>query len=182
MRCDLVTGVQTCGIRIWAKLMTVRPETGRTTAAVGLLIAGAFVFNFVVASENVPQALQRAFLAWNPPPWIFLIAVNMLFLGLACVLDAITMLLVLVPLLVPIAAGLGIDLVQFGVVVILNMMIGLALPPHGLLLFVMGNLTGAPLGAIFREVLPFVAALLVVLAAVTFVPALTPLLPRLLGY
>ena len=82
----------------------------------------------------------------------------------------------------PLAVGLGIDPVHFGVVVILNMMIGLALPPHGLLLFVMHGLVGAPLGAIFREVLPLVGALLVVLAAVTLAPGLALSLPRALGY
>jgi len=130
----------------------------------------------------VPQSLQRALIAWDPSPAVFLIAINLLFLALACVLDAITMLLVLVPLLVPLAAGLGLDPVHFGVVVILNMMIGLALPPHGLLLFVMSGLTGTPLADIFREVMPFVAALLLVLALVTFVPALTLFVPRAFGY
>jgi C4-dicarboxylate transporter, DctM subunit len=108
--------------------------------------------------------------------------VNILFLVLACVLDAITMLLVLVPLLVPLATATGIDPVHFGVVLILNMMIGLALPPHGLLLFVMHGLTGAPLGSIFREVLPFVLSLLVVLVLVTLIPGLVLALPHALGY
>jgi len=101
-------------------LVAVIAETVRTTAMVGLIIAGAFVFNYAIANETVPQSLQRALIAWNPSPTMFLIGVNLLFLLLACVLDAITMLLVLVPLLVPLAAGLGLDLVHFGVVVILT--------------------------------------------------------------
>jgi tripartite ATP-independent transporter DctM subunit len=157
-------------------------STVRDIATVGLIIVGAFVFNYAIADASVPQALRAALLAWHPPALGFLLAVNVLFLALACVLDAITMLLVLVPLLVPLAVNLGIDPVQFGVIVILNMMIGLALPPHGLLLFVMHRLVGAPLGAIFREVLPLIAALMVVLAAVTLLPPLALALPRALGY
>jgi C4-dicarboxylate transporter DctM subunit len=166
----------------WPEFIATLMQTVRSTAGVGLMIAGAFVFNYAIAAENVPQALQAAILHWGPSPPLFLIGVNVLFLALACVLDAITMLLVLVPLLVPVAIGLHIDPVFFGVLVILNMMIGLALPPHGLILYVMSTLTGTPLGDIFREVLPFIAALLIVLAAVTFVPELVLALPRAFGY
>ncbi len=157
-------------------------ESVRAIATVGLVIVGAFVFNYMVADAGLPQVLATALTAWHPAPLLFLAAVNLVFLALACVLDAITMLLVLVPLLVPLAVSLGIDPVQFGVVVILNMMIGLALPPHGLLLFVMHSLTGAPIGAIFREVMPLVASLLVVLAATTLIPAISLALPHALGY
>jgi len=165
----------------WGDLVRVLGESVRATATVGLIIAGAFVFNYAIAAEGVLQALSGALLAWGPSRVGFLLAVNAVFLVLACVLDAITMLLVLVPLLVPVAAGLHINLVQFGVVSILNMMIGLALPPHGLVLFVMHGLTGVPLGAIFREVLPFVGVLLVVLLAVTLVPGLSLAVPQALG-
>jgi tripartite ATP-independent transporter DctM subunit len=166
----------------WAEFVQTLVQTVRSTASVGLIIAGAFVFNYAIASENVPQALQAAILHWNPSPLMFLAGVNVLFLALACVLDAITMLLVLVPLLVPVAVGLHIDPVFFGVLVILNMMIGLALPPHGLILYVMSSLTGTPVGDIFREVLPFIVALLVVLVLVTLVPDLVLALPRHFGY
>jgi tripartite ATP-independent transporter DctM subunit len=166
----------------WADLARTLAESVQGTGTVGLILAGAFVFNYAIAAENVPQALSRAILAWQPSPLLFLLAVNLLFLALACVLDAITMLLVLVPLLVPIAVGLHIDPVHFGVLVILNMMIGLALPPHGLILFVMHSLTGTPLGEIFREVIPFIVALLVVLVAVTLVPWLSLALPHAFGF
>jgi len=166
----------------WTEFVQTLVDTVRSTASVGLIIAGAFVFNYAIAAENVPQALQAAILHWNPSPLMFLAAVNILLLALACVLDAITMLLVLVPLLVPVAVGLHIDPVFFGVLVILNMMIGLALPPHGLVLYVMSSLTQTPLGEIFREVLPFIVALLVVLIAVTLVPDLVLALPRHFGY
>src|SRR5581483_9447107 len=114
----------------------VLSETVRQTAAIGLIMSGAFVFNYAVANENVPQLLRNTLVSWNLAPMAFLLCVNVLLFLLAIVIDEITILLVIVPLLVPVADALHIDLVHFGVVVMLNMMIGLALPPHGLLLFV----------------------------------------------
>ena len=164
-----------------AQLAAAITETVRTTAMIGLMMSGAFVFNYAVANENLPQAIRAALLAWHLPPVGFLLAVNLLMLMLAVVLDEITILLVVVPLLVPIAASLGIDLVHFGVLVVVNMMVGLALPPHGLLLFVMSGLTGTPVGAIFREIPPFILTMLVVLLAVTLVPDLALWLPKFAG-
>lgn len=164
------------------QLLKVVEDTVRQTAAIGLMMSGAFVFNYAVANEGVPAHLRDALIALHLPAIGFLLSVNLLLLVLAIAIDEITILLVIVPLLVPVAAGLGIDLVHFGVVIMLNMMVGLALPPHGLLLFVISNLTGTPLGAIFREVLPFLAALVVVLLLATFVPAVVLTLPHLLGY
>jgi C4-dicarboxylate transporter DctM subunit len=93
----------------------------------------------------------------------------------------VTILLVIVPLLVPIAQNLGIDLIHFGIVVVLNMMVGLTLPPHGLLLFVMSGLTGTPLAEIFREVPPFIVMMLLVVLLVTFFPDIALWLPRSAG-
>jgi tripartite ATP-independent transporter DctM subunit len=156
-------------------------ETVRSTAMIGLIMAGAFVFNYAIANENVPQLLRNTLIAWNLSPIAFLLCVNVLFLMLAVVVDEITILLVIVPLLVPVVHGLGIDLVHFGVVIVLNMMVGLALPPHGLLLFVMSGLLGTPLAEIFREVPVFVATMLVVLIVVTLFPDLVLWLPRAAG-
>ena len=165
----------------FAQLAAAIAETVRTTAMIGLMMSGAFVFNYAVANENLPQAIRATLLAWHLPPVGFLLAVNVLMLLLAVVLDEITILLVIVPLLVPIAAALGIDLVHFGVLVVVNMMVGLALPPHGLLLFVMSGLTGTPVGAIFREIPPFILTMLVVLLSVTLVPDLALWLPKFAG-
>jgi len=164
------------------RLLRVISETVQQTASIGLILSGAFVFNYAVANEGVPQSIRALLLGWHLTPHSFLFSVNLLLILLAVLLDEITILLVIVPLLVPIAAGLGIDLVHFGVVIMINMMVGLALPPHGLLLFVIANLTDTSLGAIFREMAPFVATLLVVLAAVTFIPGIALGLPHLLGY
>jgi C4-dicarboxylate transporter, DctM subunit len=165
-----------------ARLAGAIAETVSTTAMIGLIMAGAFVFNYAIANEGVPQLIRDGFLALNLKPVTFLLCVNLLLLVLAVLIDEITILLVIVPLLVPVAQSIGIDVVHFGVVVVLNMMIGLALPPHGLLLFVVHGLTGAPLAEIFREMPLFVAAMLVVLIAVTLWPDLALIVPRLFGY
>lgn len=169
---------RTLGLR---QLVPVVGETVRSTSMIAIVMTGAFVFNYAVAAENVPQALQAWLLGMHLSAVQFLLLVDLLMLMLAIVLDEVTILLVIVPLLVPIAQGLGIDLVHFGVLVVLNMMIGLTLPPHGLLLFVMSGLTGTPLRAIFREVPPFILGMASVVLLVTFVPAAALLLPRLAG-
>ena len=166
----------------FAQLYRVMAETIRQTAAIGLIMAGAFVFNYAVANEGLPNAIRATLLGWQLGPVTFLLAVNVMLLLLAVALDEITILLVIVPLLVPVAAGLGIDLVHFGVVIMLNMMVGLALPPHGLLLFVISGLTGTSIGAIFREIPVFIATMILVLLAVTLLPVIALTLPRLMGY
>lgn len=164
-----------------AQLVNAINETVRTTAMIGLMMSGAFVFNYAVANENLPNSISAALLSWHMSATGFLLSINVLMLLLAVILDEITILLVIVPLLVPIASSLGIDLVHFGVVVVLNMMVGLALPPHGLLLFVMSGLTGTPIAAIFREIPPFIITMLVVLLAMTLLPDAVLWLPRVAG-
>jgi tripartite ATP-independent transporter DctM subunit len=164
-----------------AQLLGVMGETVKATAMITLIMSGAFVFNYAVANEGVPRLIQTTLLAWNLSATQFLLIVDLLMLLLAIVLDEVTILLVIVPLIVPVAQGLGIDLVHFGIVVVLNMMVGLTLPPHGLLLFVMAGLTGTPLSEIFREVPPFILAMLGIVLLVTFVPELALWLPKAAG-
>ena len=163
------------------QLLPVISATVRATAMIATVMAGAFMFNYAIANENVPQIIQSTMLSWHLSRVEFLLCVNLLMLILAVVLDEVTILLVIVPLLIPIAGSLEIDLVHFGVLVVLNMMVGLCLPPHGLLLFVMSGLTGTPLGEIFREMPPFIVAMLAVVMLVTFIPALVLWLPGVAG-
>jgi C4-dicarboxylate transporter, DctM subunit len=145
-----------------------------------MLIAGALVFNYVVTVENIPDALKGVLAGWNLSPTAFLILVNVLLLILGCVLEGTTILLIIVPVFIPTAQALGIDLVHF--VVVVNIMIGLVTPPYGLLLFIMASISGGPLRAIVRDTLPFLFAMLVALAILTFVPETVLWLPRLFGY
>ena len=166
----------------WKGLVTVLAESARSTAVVSVVICGAFLFNYVLATEQVPARVAEWFAALDMGPLGFLIVANLVFLVLGCLLDTTTLLLVLVPLLLPAAKALGVDLVHFGVVIVVNMMIGLLTPPYGVLLFVLSGLSGAPVKDIVHELLPFIAALVAVLVLLIFVPPLVLALPRLAGY
>jgi TRAP-type C4-dicarboxylate transport system permease large subunit len=115
-------------------------------------------------------------------PLVFLIGVNILILLLGCVLDATTLILVIIPLFLPTCRELGIDFVHFGVVAVVNCMIGLITPPYGILLFVINAVTRIPLGEIIREVIPFLAVLIAALIALIVQPGLVLFLPRMFGY
>jgi C4-dicarboxylate transporter DctM subunit len=156
--------------------------SARTSISIGMLIAGALVFNYVVTVENIPEALRAILTEWNLSPTGFLILVNILLLLLGCVLEGTTILLVIVPVFIPTAKALGIDLVHFGVVVVVNIMLGLVTPPYGLLLFIMTRIAEVPLKDLVLEVLPFLYAMIVALALITFFPEIVLWLPRLLGY
>jgi C4-dicarboxylate transporter DctM subunit len=157
-------------------------NSARVTVSIGMLIAGALVFNFVITSENIPKTLSAALAAYQLSPLMFLICVNVLLLVLGCFLEGTTIILVILPVLTPTAAVLGIDPVHFGVMCIVNIMLGLVTPPYGLLLFMMNKVTGVPLSALIREVMPFLYVMIGALVAIMLIPDLTLMLPRLLGY
>ena len=157
-------------------------DSARSSAAVGLVIGGALILNYVVASENIPSLLADAMVGLDVPPIVFLLCVNLLLLLLGCVLDATTIILVIIPLFLPTCRELGIDLIHFGVVAVVNCMIGLITPPYGILLFVINAVTRIPLAEIIREVWTFLAALIVALLVLIFFPEVTLFLPRLFGY
>ena len=154
----------------------------RSTAAIGMLIAGALSFNYVITVENIPQTVKLLLSAYDLSPVTFMIAVNIILLILGCLLEGTTIILVILPIFIPTAHALGIDLVHFGVVVVVNIMIGLITPPYGLLLFIVSNISKTPLTPIVRDAAPFVAAMVVVLFIITFFPETVLWLPRLSGY
>ncbi|MBT9385321.1 TRAP transporter large permease [Pseudooceanicola sp. CBS1P-1] len=157
-------------------------SSARTTASIGMLIAGSLVFNYVVTVENIPATLSAWLSGFDLSPVVFLLIVNAILLVLGCLLEGTTILLVIVPVFIPTAQALGIDMVHFGIVCVVNIMLGLITPPYGLLLFVMTSISGCKLSQIIREVLPFLVALLVALLLITLVPDLSLWLPRLFGY
>jgi C4-dicarboxylate transporter, DctM subunit len=110
------------------------------------------------------------------------VVVNLLLLVLGCLLEGTTILLITVPVLLPTALALGIDPVHFGVVVVVNIMLGLITPPYGLLLFMMVKIAEVPLRDLVHEVMPFLFVMVSALALITFVPGIVLFLPRLLGY
>lgn len=165
-----------------ASLHAILLDSAKSSAAVGLVIGGALIFNYIVASENVPATLAALIQDLDLSPLLFLLLVNAVILLLGCILDATTIILVIVPLFIPACRALGIDLVHFGVVIVVNCMIGLITPPYGILLFVINAVTGIPLGAMIREIWPFILVLLAALLAMVLLPEVVLFLPRQLGY
>lgn len=156
--------------------------SARTTASIGMLIAGALVFNYVVTVEQIPQSLSVLLTGWDLSPTTFLILVNIVLLLLGCVLEGTTIILVILPVFIPTAQALGIDLVHFGVVCVVNIMLGLVTPPYGLLLFIMVRIANVPLRDIVRDVLPYLYTMVFSLVVITFFPDTVLWLPRLFGY
>ncbi len=156
--------------------------SARSTASIGMLIAGALVFNYVITIENIPQTVKGILAGYELTSTVFWILVNIILLILGCLLEGSTILLVIVPVFIPTAQALGIDMVHFGVVVVFNIMIGLVTPPYGLLLFIVSNLAETPLRLIIRDTMPFVWAMIVALIIITFVPETVLWLPKLMGY
>jgi C4-dicarboxylate transporter, DctM subunit len=135
-----------------------------------------------VTVENIPRAVQAMLGAYDLTPAMFLFAVNIILLVLGCLLEGSTILLVIIPIFVPTAQALGIDLVHFGVVVVFNIMIGLVTPPYGLLLFIVSRISGASFSAVTRDTMPFVVAMIVTLAVITYIPDTVLWIPRMSGY
>ncbi|WP_226576286.1 TRAP transporter large permease [Acuticoccus sediminis] len=160
---------------------TVR-NSARSTASVGFLIAGALAFNYVVTVEQIPNVIRDALAGTELDRIGFLLLVNGLLLLLGCLLEANAILLVIVPIFLPTAIALGVDPVHFGVIVVVNTMIGLATPPYGLLLFVVSSITKSPIRQTIRHLLPFLAIMIAGLAIITFIPEVVLWLPRLYGY
>jgi tripartite ATP-independent transporter DctM subunit len=166
----------------WKALYAIISDSARSSAAIGLVIGGALIFNYIVASENIPAQMAASLKGLDISPLGFLFMVNLLLLFLGCLLDASTIILVIVPLFVPTCHALGIDLVHFGVVVVVNTMIGLITPPYGVVLFVINATTRIPLREIISEIAPFIAVLVFALLLMILFPGIVLWLPRQFGY
>jgi len=163
-------------------LVAIFAMSARQSAVVMMLIASSFIVNYAITSEQVAVQLAAYIASLNLSAIVFMLLVNVMFLILGTVLDGAVMLLVFVPVLLPTVNALGIDLVQFGVVVILNFMIAMITPPYGLILFVLGSLTGVPMKEINREIWQFCIPLSLVMFLMIFFPSITLWLPRQFGY
>jgi tripartite ATP-independent transporter DctM subunit len=163
-------------------LFAVFLESARQTAVVLMLIASAFLVNYAITVEQVAQSVAGVVAGAELGPTAFLLGVAVLLLILGLFLDAAVILLVFIPLLLPAARAVGVDLTHFGIVALLNLMIGLITPPYGLLLFVMAALGRLPLIEIVREIWIFAIPLIVVVLLLILFPGLVLFLPRLAGW
>jgi tripartite ATP-independent transporter DctM subunit len=166
----------------WRSFWGVVLESTRSSAVITIILAGSFILNYAFTAEGVPQAMAQWVEGMQLSQVKFLLLVNLMFLVLGCFLDVSVLLLVFVPMLLPAAKLLGIDLVHFGVLVVLNMMIGLITPPFGMLLFVTKALTGIPIGEMVREGWLFLLMLVLLLLAITVFPQIVLWLPQTMGY
>jgi C4-dicarboxylate transporter DctM subunit len=154
----------------------------KSAGSIGILIAGSLTFNYVITREDIPNTLSIFLTSFDLSPVGFLIAVNLLILLLGCIIEGGAIILIVIPILIPTVQSMGIDLVHFGVIAVVNAMIGLITPPYGILLFIVSNITDQPVGRIIKEVWPFIISLFVALAIITFVPDFVLWFPRVLGY
>ena len=166
----------------WADVYESLLTSAKMSISIGMLIAGALVFNYVITSENIPVAMSAWLKGMDFSPMGFLLLVNLVLLVLGAFLEGSTIILVILPVLLPTAKALGIDPVHFGVMAVLNIMIGLVTPPYGLLLFMMTKIANVSMGELLKEVFPFLLVMIAALALVMVFPQLVLWLPQLAGY
>jgi tripartite ATP-independent transporter DctM subunit len=155
-------------------------DTVETTGVVMALVMTAGALGWCLSLSRVPQTIGPAMVSAIGDPLLFLLAVNLILLVVGCFMEALAAMLVLIPILTPAALNLGIDPVQFGLIFVLNLMIGTVTPPVGVVLFVTSKISGISFEAMSRAILPWLIPLLAVLAAITFYPPLTTALPGLI--
>ncbi len=156
-------------------------KTANTTGSILLIVAAAGLFGWVIAREQGPQAVTEAILQFTDNPIVFLLLINVVLLITGMILEPVAGLLITVPVLLPAAVEFGIDPLHLGIVMILNLVLGLLTPPVGLVLYVLSSVTGSPVETVTRGTVPFLIPLLITLLLITFVPAFSLLLPGLLA-
>ena len=159
----------------------VLTDAAKTTAMLMFIIANAYLFAFVLTTEQIPQAASEWIVSLGLPPWGFLIVVNVLLLVFGNFMEPTSVVLILTPIIFPIATQMGIDPIHLGVMMVLNMQIGLVTPPVGLNLFVTASVSKMSMEEVIRAALPWLMVLLSVLIIVTYIPAVSLIVPRLLG-
>jgi tripartite ATP-independent transporter DctM subunit len=153
-------------------------DTFVTTAVVTFIISATSGFSYLLIVGRIGTLLVESTLALTREPWVILLIINIALLILGCLMEAGVLLILLTPILVPMMKSLGVDLVHFGLVMVLNLMIGVATPPVGMCLFVVSGATGIKLERLMREVVPWVIPLIVVLFLITYIPSLVLVVPN----
>ena len=162
-------------------LLKVIMNTVKTTGTLSLLVGTAYAFSYIVAIEHIPDAVAGWLLTVTENRYVLLLLINIVFIVLGMFIDTMCITLVFIPIVLPLVNALGIDLVHFGVMITLNMMIGLSTPPFGMLLFVVSGISKTPLKEVIREILPMLLVLFGVLFLVTYVPQIVTFLPAMIG-
>jgi tripartite ATP-independent transporter DctM subunit len=156
-------------------------DTAVITAQIMLIIGASGLLSWILAREQVPQKVAEALVGLTDNPLVFLLIVNVILIFLGMILEPTSALIIITPILLPVAVAFGVDPLQFGSIVIFNLMIGLMTPPMGGVIFVLSSVTGIPLERVFKGAAFYLPAMIIVLAIITYVPDITLWLPRALG-
>jgi TRAP-type C4-dicarboxylate transport system permease large subunit len=162
----------------WRMLVKASMDTIETTSTVLLIVAAASIFSWLLTVTHVAEAIGNAVLSITDKAWVFLLLANLLMLFVGCFLETTAAILILVPILMPIVLKLGIDPVHFGLIMVLNLMIGLLHPPLGMVLFVLARVAKLSVERTTIAILPWLVPLLVSLILITYIPEITLWLPR----
>jgi len=177
----IVVVVLVYGELSWAEVFRTASRSMYLTAQVFVIVASAGVFSWLLTVNGVPQALAETVTGLSVPPWAVLLAINLLLLAVGMFLDTASSLLVLTPLLVPVARAIEVDPIHFGVIVVMNLSIGTFTPPFGINIFVGQAVFKTPLSIIYPGLVPFIAAAIAALMVVTYTPQLSLWILRFLG-
>ncbi|HKE39676.1 MAG TPA: TRAP transporter large permease [Casimicrobiaceae bacterium] len=163
----------------WKMLVKVSMDTIETTATVMFIVAAASIFGWLLTATRVTDAVAAWVLGFTHSPWVFLLLVNLLMLFVGCFLEPTAAILILVPVLMPVVTQLGIDPVHFGLVMVLNLMIGLLHPPMGMVLFVLARVAHLSVEKTTMAILPWLIPLLISLILITYIPSISLWLPKM---
>ena len=164
------------------QLLSVIVDTVKTTGTLSLIVGAAFTFSYIMAIEHIPDMISGIFFGLTNNKYLMLLIINIIFLILGMFVDTSCIQVVFVPMVLPLVKAMGIDLVHFGVVIVLNMMIGLSTPPFGMLLFIVSGISGTPLRTVIKEIFPMILVLIIVLLMVTYIPDIVLFIPRSIGW
>jgi C4-dicarboxylate transporter DctM subunit len=159
-------------------LWIILRDTAIMSGGVMLIVANASLFSWILAAEQVPQLVASLITGFSREPWVVILLINLLLLFVGCIMETLASIIILTPVLLPLVKGLGIDPLHFGVIMVVNLCIGLATPPVGVNLFVAGGIAKVSLEQISRAIWPFVGATLIGLAATSYWPSMVLLVPR----
>ena len=157
----------------WSDVLEAATQAAIITSQILIIVATAALFSWILTINGVPQAMSGGLTSLNLPPWGFLMAVNVILLIVGCFLDPTSAIIVLTPLFMPLVRTLGIDPIHFGIVMTVNIAIGMFTPPFGLNIFVAQSVLGVPLDTIYRGVLPFAVVQIAALLIITYWPGLS---------
>lgn len=165
----------------WSKLPSILRTTARETGVILIIAGAASPFSWILGIEQAPEIIVNAIQSITSEPWVVLLMLNLALLVIGMFMETIAVMIILVPMLLPLLTALDIDLVHFGIVLLVNLVIGQLTPPVGVLLFVSTTVAQVSLSNVIKEVWPLILGLMVALGLITYVPALSLLLPRLIG-